>query len=401
MLKMCFPKKYGPRVVSQGGLKITTTLDLDLQEKAEEIVRAEVSKLSSLNVQNGAAMITDSKTGQILSMIGSKNYFEPQFGNYNVALSLRQPGSSIKPVTYATGFKQGYSPGNTILDSPVSFRDPWSGVYSPQNYDLKFHGPVSIRTALASSYNIPAVKMLATVGMERMMQTAKDLGITTFDDTNRFGLSLTLGGGEVKMIEMMGVYGGFASSGVVHKPTPILKITDSNGNLIDEYRDFGQRALQSEVAYLVTNILTDNSARTPAFGPTSELNIPGYEVAVKTGTSDNKKDNWTFGYTPDFVVGVWVGNPDGSPMNQALTSGVTGAAPIWNKIMKTVLPTKKASRFQRPIGIAEGIIDGRRDLIAAGILPKFLVRITKSNQNTVFLDAFSSYATPSAQANLK
>ena len=393
-------KKYGPRVVSQGGLKVTTTLDVGLQAQVEEIVKDEVEKLVSLNVQNGAAMVTDAKTGQILSMVGSKNYFEPNFGNFNVTLSLRQPGSSIKPVTYAAAFKQGYSPGNTILDSPVSFRDQWGNVYSPLNYDQKFHGPVSIRTALGSSYNIPAVKMLATVGMDKMIQTAKDLGITTFNDMNRFGLSLTLGGGEVRMIEMMGVYGSFADSGVRHKPTPILKVTDSNGNTLDEYKDSGQRVLQDEIAYLITNILSDNNARTPAFGPNSKLNISGYQVAVKTGTSDNKRDNWIFGYSPDFIVGVWVGNPDNSPMNQALTSGVTGAAPAWNRIMKGILPTRQASLFKRPAGITEGIIDGRKDFVAAGILPKALVRISKDSEKTTFFDAFSSYATPSAVTRL-
>jgi len=393
-------EKYGPRVVSQGGLKITTTLDVQLQAQVEEIIKDEVEKLVSLNVQNGAAMVTDAKTGQILSMVGSKNYFEPNFGNFNVTLSLRQPGSSIKPVTYAAAFKQGYSPGNTILDSPVSFRDQGGNVYSPVNYDQKFHGPVSIRTALGSSYNIPAVKMLATVGMDKMIQTAKDLGITTFNDMNRFGLSLTLGGGEVRMIEMMGVYGSFADSGVRHIPTPILKVTDSNGNTLDEYKDSGQRVLQDEIAYLITNILSDNSARTPAFGPNSKLNISGYQVGVKTGTSDNKRDNWVFGYSPDFIVGVWVGNPDNSPMNQALTSGVTGAAPIWNRIMKEILPTRQASQFKRSAGIAEGIIDGRKDLVAAGILPKALVRISKDSEKTTFFDAFSSYATPSAVTRL-
>ena len=393
-------EKYGPRVVSQGGLKITTTLDVQLQAQVEEIIKDEVEKLVSLNVQNGAAMVTDAKTGQILSMVGSKNYFEPNFGNFNVTLSLRQPGSSIKPVTYAAAFKQGYSPGNTILDSPVSFRDQGGNVYSPVNYDQKFHGPVSIRTALGSSYNIPAVKMLATVGMDKMIQTAKDLGITTFNDMNRFGLSLTLGGGEVRMIEMMGVYGSFADSGVRHIPTPILKVTDSNGNTLDEYKDSGRRVLQDEIAYLITNILSDNSARTPAFGPNSKLNISGYQVGVKTGTSDNKRDNWVFGYSPDFIVGVWVGNPDNSPMNQALTSGVTGAAPIWNRIMKEILPTRQASQFKRSAGIAEGIIDGRKDLVAAGILPKALVRISKDSEKTTFFDAFSSYATPSAVTRL-
>lgn len=387
--------KYGPRVVSQGGLKITTSLDLGLQAQVEEIVKDEVGKLAPLNVQNGAAMVTDAKTGQILAMVGSKDYFEPQFGNFNVTLSLRQPGSSIKPVTYAAAFKQGYSPGNTILDAPVIFKDGVNS-YSPLNYDGRFHGPVSIRTALGSSYNVPAVKMLATVGLVHMIQTAKDLGITTFNDVGRFGLSLTLGGGEVRMIEMMGVYGSFAKGGVRNIPTPILKVTDSNGNILEEAKPEVEKVLQSEIAYLVTDILSDNSARTPAFGPNSLLNIKGYQVAVKTGTSDNKRDNWTFGYSPDFVVGVWVGNPDNSPMNQALTSGITGAAPIWNKIIKTVLPSREAKNFQRPTGILEGTLDGRKDLMAAGILPKALVRVSRDSEKTTFFDAFSSYATSSA-----
>lgn len=396
-VKDLLSQQYGPRVVSEGGLKITTTLDLELQEKVEGIVKDEVDKLAGLNVQNGASMITDAKTGQILSMVGSKDYFEENFGNFNVTLSLRQPGSSIKPITYATGFKQGYSPGNTILDTPVSFKDGVNS-YSPLNYDNKFHGPVSIRIALGSSYNVPAVKMLASVGMNKMIQTAKDLGISTFDDPSRFGLSLTLGGGEVRMIDMMEVYGSFADSGVRHIPTPILKVTDSNGNTLDEYKDSGRRVLQEEVAYLITNILSDNNARTPAFGPNSLLNIAGYNVAVKTGTSDNKRDNWTFGYSPDFVVGVWVGNPDNSPMNQALTSGVSGAAPIWNRIMKGILPAGEAGKFEEPSGIAQGLTDGRRDLIAKDILPKALVRVIRNSENTTFFDAFSSYATPSAQA---
>lgn len=390
-------EKYGPRVVSQGGLKITTTLDLGLQSQVERIVKDEVSKLALLAVQNGAAMITDPKTGQILAMVGSKDYFEENFGNYNVTLSLRQPGSSIKPITYATAFKEGYSPGNTILDTPVSFKDGVN-TYSPNNYDGKYHGPVSIRTALGSSYNVPAVKMLATVGLDNMIQTAKDLGISTFDNLGRFGLSLTLGGGEVKMIDMMGVYGSFATNGILSKPTPILKVTDSAGNILEEVKSDGVRVLQPEIAFLITDILSDNSARAPAFGPNSLLSISGYQVAVKTGTSDNKRDNWTFGYSPDFVVGVWVGNSDNSPMNQALTSGVTGAAPIWNRVMRGLLPTRQVSNFTRPDGITAGLIDGRKDLMAAGILPKGLVRVARDSEKTTFFDAFSSYASPSAQA---
>ncbi|MDD5416215.1 MAG: PBP1A family penicillin-binding protein [Candidatus Daviesbacteria bacterium] len=391
-------QKYGQRVVSQGGLKIYTTLDLDLQEKVEQIVKEEVEKLASLNVQNGAAMITDVGTNQILAMVGSKDYHEPKYGNFNVTLSARQPGSSIKVITYATAFKKGFSPGNTILDAPVTFKDgPRS--YSPINYDNAFHGPVSIRTAIGSSYNVPAVKMLSTVGVDEMIKTAKDLGITTFNDPARFGLSLTLGGGEIKMIDMMSVYDSLANLGIRKSPTPFLKVTDSSGNVLEEYNNSGKRVLQSEIAYLLTDILKDNKARTPAFGPSSLLQIPGFEVAVKTGTSDNKRDNWTFGYTPKFVVGVWVGNPDNSPMNPALTSGITGAAPIWNKIMHTLLDETQPLAFQKPAGLLEATIDGRKDLTLAGLIPKAMVRVTRNEDKITFSDSFSSYATSSAQAN--
>ena len=390
-------QKYGPRVVSQGGLKIYTTLDLNLQEIVETIVKGEVDKLAPLNVQNGAALVTDTN-GQILAMVGSKDYHEPGFGNFNVTTALRQPGSSVKVITYATAFKKGFSPGNTILDTPVSFKDG-TNRYAPVNYDGRFHGPVSIRTALGSSYNIPAVKLLATVGLDNMIKTARDLGITTFTDPGRYGLSLTLVGGEVKMIDMMSVYGTFANLGVKKYPTPYLKVTDSGGNVLEEYSNSGERVLEPQIAYLITDILKDNKARTPAFGQSSLLNIPGYEAAVKTGTSDSKKDNWTFGYTPKFVVGVWVGNPDSSPMNPALTSGVTGAAPIWNKIMLTLLSETKPLAFERPIGIAEGVIDGRKDLTLNNTIPKSLVRIQKQEDKLVFSDAFSSYATPSALSN--
>jgi len=393
-VKNLLSQKYGDRVVSQGGLKIYTTLDLGLQKAVETIVADEVSKLSGLNVSNGAALITDPKTGQILAMVGSKNYFQPQFGNFNATLGLRQPGSSIKPVTYVTAFKKGYGPGNTVLDTPVVFRDEWGNTYAPVNYDGTFHGPVSIRTALGSSYNIPAVKLLATVGVDETIQTARDLGITTFTDPKRYGLSLTLGGAEVRMIDMMAVYGTFATNGLYNLPTPILKVADSEGNVLEEYKETGQRVLQPELAYLITSILSDNKARTPAFGTESLLNFSG--VAVKTGTTDNKRDNWTFGYTPNFVVGVWVGNNNNDPMNPALTSGITGAAPIWNRIIKGLLSANPDTNFVRPGGIVEVTIDGRKDLAVAGILPKELVRVRAEKDTTKFFDAFSSYATSSA-----
>ncbi len=392
--KAYLEEKYGARSVSEGGLKVYTSLDLGLQGEVQKVVTEEVSNLASLNVSNGAAMVTDPKTGQILAMVGSKDYHDPDFGNYNVTTALRQPGSSIKPVTYVTAFKKGYSPGNTILDTPVSFSDEWGNTYAPVNYDGTFHGPVSIRTALGSSLNIPAVKMLSIIGIDPVAQTAKDLGITTFTNPKSYGLSLTLGGAPIRMVDMMSVYGAFSQTGMVHPITPILKVTDSNGNVLEEYQDKGQQILQPELAYMVTSILSDNNARTLAFGANSLLNIKG--VAVKTGTTDNKKDNWAFGYTPNFVVGVWVGNNDNSPMNPILTSGITGATPIWNRITKGMLAANPNTDFQKPSGIVDVVVDGRRDIATSGILPKALVQIMSDKEKTRFFDAFSSYATSTA-----
>lgn len=398
-VKDLLSQKYGQKVVSQGGLKITTTLDLSLQEQVEKIVSEEAANLADLNVKNAAAMVTDATTGQILAMIGSKDYHEPNFGAFNVAISLRQPGSSIKVATYATAFQQGFSPGNTVLDVPVIFRDRWSNGYSPVNYDGSYHGAVSIRTALGSSYNIPAVKLLASVGLDNMIQTSKNMGITTFTDPKRYGLSLTLGAAEVKMIDMMTVYGTLSQLGAKRVVTPILKVTDSVGNILEEYENQAKQVIPAEVAYLVTDILTDNKARTPAFGVNSLLKIDGKTVAVKTGTSDNKRDNWTFGYTPNFVVGVWVGNNDNSPMNPSLTSGVTGAAPIWRRITKKLLTNRQDIAFARPPGVVEAKIDGRKDLAQTRFLPKSFVRVIQKDNQLRFSDPYSSYATPSAQAS--
>lgn len=389
--------KYGQRAVSQGGLKIYTSLNLNIQDQVEKIVSDEVQKLGNLNVTNGAAMVMDGKTGQILAMNGSKDYHNEEFGSFNVTTALRQPGSSIKVATYTTAFKQGFSPGNTILDVPVVFRDNWGNTYSPVNYDGAYHGAVSIRQALGSSYNTTAVKIQAMVGTDEVINTAKDLGITTFTDPKRYGLSLTLGGAEVKMVDMMTMYGVFSQLGQKHTTTPILKVTDSDGNLLEEYEDKSTEAISPEVAYLITSILTDNNARKPAFGENSLLKIPGKTVAVKTGTSDNKRDNWTFGYTPEVVVGVWVGNNNNIPMNPALTSGVTGAAPIWNRIITTLLSGKPDLAFARPQGVMDVLVDGRRDLAVNSQLPKSIVRVEKKDNQTTFSDPYSTLASPSAQ----
>jgi membrane peptidoglycan carboxypeptidase len=367
---------------------------------AERVVADEVAKLGYLRVTNGAAMITDAKTGGVLAMVGSRDYYANDGGNFNVTTANRQPGSSIKPITYATAFKLGYSPGNILLDTQTSFKNAWE-TYTPVNYDGKFHGPVSIRQSLGSSYNIPAVKMLALVGIENMVQTARDMGISTFNDLSRFGLSLTLGGGEVKMTDMMSAYGTFANNGVRHNTTGIAKVMDSNGVIIEDSNETsGVKVLSPGVAYLINSVLSDNAARTPAFGPNSLLNIPGHTVAVKTGTTDLKRDNWTFGYTPDYVVGVWVGNNNNTPMDQSLSSGVTGAAPIWNKIMTELLKDQPNVAFIRPNEVSEIAVDGKRDLGILGISNKSALTIVKKKEKegdiekdvVTFTDPFSKQA---------
>lgn len=358
--------KYGEKMLSQGGLQVVTTLDLDMQNKAEDAVKEEVEKIANLKVSNGAAMVTDAKTGQILVMVGSKNYWDPNGGNFNVTTSKRQPGSSIKPLTYAASFKEGFSPATIILDTPISYRNAWEN-YSPVNYDGRFRGAVTIRNALGSSYNIPAVKVLNAIGIDKLLQTSKDLGITTFTNPAGYGLSITLGGAEVRMVDMMAAYGTFSQMGKKYEIQPILKITDFKGQVLeDNTNPEGKKVLPSGVAYMIADILADNKARAPAFGTNSQLNIPGYTVAVKTGTTDSKRDNWTFGFTPDFVVGAWVGNNDNTPMDPRLTSGITGASPIWRRITKEILTDKPDVAFVRPADVIDGVVNGRKDLLLAG-----------------------------------
>ena len=347
-------EKYGESIASRGGLKVITTLDLDTQQTAEKIVKDNIDELKYLRVSNGAALVTKPKTGEILAMVGSKDYFDPSIdGNVNVTTAERQPGSSIKPINYAMALYRGLiTPATIIMDVPTTFSAAGTTAYRPVNYDGAFHGPVQVRFALGNSYNIPAVKVLALNGVADFISFAREMGITTFKDPTRYGLSLTLGGGEVKMTEMATAFGVFANEGIRQDLTPILKIEDSKGRTLEEFKPrAGKRVLSREVAFQISSILSDNSARTAAFGPSSELYIPGKTVAVKTGTTDDKRDNWTIGYTPSYLVTTWVGNNDNTPMNPALASGVTGAAPIWNGIMKSILKDKVNEAFKVPSGI--------------------------------------------------
>ena len=346
-------EKYGEAVAAQGGLKVTTTLDLDIQESAQKIVKDNIDKLKVHRVSNGSALVTKPKTGEILAMVGSKDFFDTSIdGNVNVTIASRQPGSSIKPVNYATALERRLiTPATIIMDVPTTF----SGgpvPYRPVNYDGRFHGPVQVRFALGNSYNIPAVKVLALNGVGEMIKMAREMGITTFTDESRYGLSLTLGGGEVKMTEMAQAFGVFANEGAKVDVTPILKIEDSNGKTLEEFKPkTGKKVLSPQTSFLISSILSDNSARTAAFGPSSKLVIKDKTVAVKTGTTDDKRDNLTIGYTPSYFVATWVGNNDNTPMNPAISSGITGATPIWNEIMTDVLKDKVNEAFKVPTGV--------------------------------------------------
>lgn len=353
-------EKYGQKLVEQGGLRVTTSLDWEMQKFAEETVASETAELKNMRVSNGAAMITKPPTGEILTMVGSKDYFDEEIdGNVNVATSLRQPGSSIKPINYATGLVNGHTTATLFLDRPLCFRAPGQpSLYCPHNYDGKFHGPATMRYALGNSYNIPAVEMLAINGIEAMMATAKMMGITTWsEDSSRYGLSLTLGGGEVKMTEMAVAFGVFANMGKKVDLHPILKVEDYRGTVYEEFlpdQVEKELVLTPAVAYLISHILSDNQARSAMFGSRSQLYIPGHRVAVKTGTTDHPRgprDNWTIGYTPSYLIISWIGNNDNSSMNPYLVSGVTGAAPIWNKMTSRVLENVPDEFWDKPANI--------------------------------------------------
>lgn len=363
-------KQFGENVVEQGGLQVTTTLDYKLEEKAEEIVNEEVQNAESLKVGNGASVVLNPKNGEILAMVGSRDFFEEpkgkaplKGGQFNVITqALRQPGSSIKPVAYATALEKGYTAASLIMDTPTTFPGGADNKdYAPKNYDGKFHGPLQLRFALGSSINIPVVKLLALVGIRNMLTTAYNMGISTFTPTdenvNRFGLSLTLGGGDVKPLELAAAYTAFANQGFKSDPIAILKVTDPKGKVLFEQKEVGKkRVLSPEVAFIISHMLLDNNARLITFGVNSYLNVAGRTIAVKTGTTDDKRDNWTIGWTPSVLVATWVGNNDNSPMGD-VASGVTGAAPIWRRIILEALKGKTPEDFVKPDNVVAVTID--------------------------------------------
>jgi len=357
-------ERYGERITEQGGLRVTTTLDLELQEKAQEIVADEISKVEdTYHITNGAAVVINPQTGEIMAMVGSKNFGAEDYdGQVNVTMSLRQPGSAIKPITYVTALKKGYTPSTLIMDTPTEFPGgEGQPSYNPVNYDGKYRGPIQLRYALANSINVTAVKTLALVGIKDTLETAYDMGLTTLEPTketlSRVGLSLTLGGGEVRLLELTGAYSAFANQGFNVEPIAILKVEDSDGKVLEETKpEKGKRVLTPEQAYLIADILSDNSARAMVFGSNSLLNISGRQVLVKTGTTNDRRDNWAIGGDTQAMVGVWVGNNDNSEM-KSVASGVSGASPIWRRIILSALDGKPVISFEQPGGIVTASVD--------------------------------------------
>ena len=387
---------FGYDVVNRGGLKVYTTLDMDLQDLAQKAIATQVQQLTEEghNANNGALVAIRPTTGEVLAMVGSADYWnDPIDGKFNVATGLRQPGSSFKPFTYVTLLSQGFPPSYGFLDAPTRFDQPGANppVYIPENYDRRYHGYQRLRLALARSYNIPAVEALRLAGVDSVIRLAHKMGITTLDrGLDFYGLALTLGGGEVKLIDMVYAFGVFATGGnmvgtpVLEErpgyrtldPAPVLRVEDSNGQVLWQYAADveynGAKTMQAasildaKLAYLINSILSDNPARCAAFGCPNVLELDR-PVAVKTGTTNDYKDNWTLGYTPQIAVGVWIGNTDNTEMKNV--SGITGAAPVWHDVMAYYLKDKPVEPFVRPPGLVEKSVCATTGLLPTKYCP--------------------------------
>jgi membrane peptidoglycan carboxypeptidase len=350
-------EKYGKEVIENDGLKVITTLNWDYQKEGEKIVKEAALKNAAKYGAKNAAMVTiDPKTGQILAMVGSRDYFDTQIdGKYNVATALRQPGSTFKPIVYLLGFMRGFEPETVLFDLPTQFSTNCDAAgnnlnggkcYAPVNYDGNFHGPVSLRIALQNSINIPAIKMLYLVGIKNALTFAKKLGITSLGDTSRFGLSLVLGGGEVSLLEMTNVYATFANSGVYNKPSAVLEIKDKNDNVLEKFVQKSVDVVPKEYTDKLSDVLSDANARALTFSYGNPINFYNRQVAAKTGTTNDFRDVWVMGYTPSVAVGTWGGNND----NKSVTN-VAGAvlSPMWRKYMNYVLADLPVETFDKPM----------------------------------------------------
>lgn len=349
--------RYGEEALEQGGFKVVSSLDFDIQMKAEEIALkfGETNK-KQFNANNNASVVIDPKTGDVLAMVGSRDYWNDEIsGNYNVSTGSRQPGSTFKPIVYAEAFNKGYTPETILFDVPTQFSSACppdqfnsdDGCYSPGNYDDKFRGPMSIRNALAQSINIPAVKTLYLVGVNNALNLARSLGIENLGDAKRFGLSLVLGGGEVSLLDMTSAYSVFANDGVRNPYNAIVRIENEQGEVLEQFTPNPIRVLPEQTARNISSILSDNVARTPGYGPNSLLYVPDRDVAVKTGTTNDYKDAWIIGYSPNIVVGFWVGNSNNTPMEKKVAGFIV--APLWREMMNYVLPKLPPESFVDPV----------------------------------------------------
>lgn len=339
-------KKYGEEQVARSGFQVYTSLDLPMQEYAESVVKQQVEKLKASNVSNGAAVVMNPKTGEILALVGSKDWNDTLVGKFNIATAKRQPGSAFKPIVYAAALeKHIITPATVLKDQPTTYSLP-SGNYSPQNYDRKFRGYVAARRALANSLNVPSVEIMSKLGVPAALDMARRLGITTLQDSSFYGLSLVLGAGEVKLLDLTAAYATLANSGIANPPTAIIRIDDKFGKTIYKYQTHGKQAIEPEYAFLISSILSDNAARSEVFGNILTISRP---VAVKTGTTENYKDALTIGYTPSLAVGVWIGNNDNKYMERV--AGSIGAAPIWKSIMEEFLKQTPVETFTPPSAV--------------------------------------------------
>src|SRR3989344_7099155 len=353
-------KEYGEGVAEEG-LRVITTLDWRLQELAEKIVKKHaLENEEKFNAENASLVAIDPKTGDVLALVGSRDYFDQEIdGNFNVATGQgRQPGSAFKPFAYAEAFINGYTPDTAVFDLPTQFSalcdadgkplnegdDPEKVCYAPQNYDEKFRGPITMREALAQSINVPSVKTLYLAGQQNTFNLASLMGISTLTNANQYGLTLVLGGGEVRLLEMTGAYTVFANQGEKNEIHSIKQVLDSDKKVIFEPRPNTERVLTESVALQISDVLSDDEARAPAFGVKSYLYVPGFSVAAKTGTTNDYKDAWIIGYTPDIAVGAWAGNNDTTPMEKKVAGFII--APLWNAFMREVLKTLPDNQFK-------------------------------------------------------
>lgn len=368
MVRDYLDSKYGEDMVENGGLKVISTLDWNLQKNAEEIVKqGALDNEQKYKAKNAALVAIDSKTSQVLALVGSRDYFDKEIdGQYNIATALRQPGSSFKPIVYLLAFMKGLTPETILFDLPTQFStycdaygNPLNGAdakkcYMPVDYDGKYRGPISIRNALQQSLNVPAVKTLYIVGVQNALAFARSLGLTSLDDSSRFGLSLVLGGGEVSLLELTNVYALFANNGVYNPPAMILEVKDLNGNTLEKYTPLNKDVVPKEYTDILSDVLTDNNARIPAFGANSALYFPDRPVAAKTGTTNDYKDVWVVGYTPDIAVGMWAGNNDNTPIDKKVAGFVV--APMWKKFMSVALNNTPISYFDKPTPIDNNVL---------------------------------------------